>query len=192
MGDGLQASSLRSRKILLVDRDGTVSRKLAPGEYLANWEQFEFVPETVQAMRELAADGFEFIVITNQAGIGLGVVEAEEVERIHEKMTGELARLGITVLKVYMSPDHGESESVMRKPKPGMFLLASDEYRFSLDRVLYVGDDIRDCQAAAAAGCGMVFLTSDVKVEDLPVTGHHQSVHESLMGALEVIRNHYD
>jgi D-glycero-D-manno-heptose 1,7-bisphosphate phosphatase len=181
-----------TKKILLIDRDGTISRRLARGQYVATWEQFEFVPETVLAMRELADYGFEFIVITNQAGIALGVVEEAEVDRIHENMTAELGRRGITVLKVYMSPDHWDSGSVMRKPAPGMFHLASDEHRFRLDRVLYVGDDIRDCQAAAAAGCGMVFLSDDSDVGHLPVTRHHQSVHRSLMEALEMIRSQYD
>jgi histidinol-phosphate phosphatase family protein len=143
-------------------------------------------------MRELADDGFEFIVITNQAGIALGVVEEAEVDRIHENMTAELSLLSITVLKIYMSPDHWDSGSVMRKPAPGMFHLASDEHRFRLDRVLYVGDDIRDCQAAAAAGCGMIFLADTTVGHDLPATRHHQSVHESFMGALEVIRSYYD
>ena len=181
-----------TKRILLIDRDGTISRRLARGQYVATWEQFEFVPETVQAMRELADDGFEFIVITNQAGIALGVVEEAEVDRIHENMTAELSLLGITVLKVYMSPDHWDSGSLMRKPAPGMFHLASDEHRFRLDRVLYVGDDIRDCQAAAAAGCGMIFLADATVEHDLPASRHHQSVHESFMGALEVIRTYYD
>ncbi len=181
-----------TKKILLIDRDGTISRRLARGQYVTTWEQFEFVPETVQAMRELADDGFEFIVITNQAGIALGVVEEAEVDRIHENMTMELGRRGIPVLDVYMSPDHWDSGSVMRKPAPGMFHLASDEHRFRLDRVLYVGDDIRDCQAAAAAGCGMVFLTDGSDIGHLPVTRHHQSAHRSLMEALEMIRSRYD
>ena len=181
-----------TKRILLIDRDGVISRRLARGQYVATWEQFEFVPETVQAMSELADDGFEFIVITNQAGIALGVVEEAEVDRIHQHMTAELGRRGITVLEVYMSPDHWDSGSVMRKPAPGMFHLAADEHRFRLDRVIYVGDDIRDCQAAAAAGCGMVFLTDDSDVGHLPVTRHHQSVHRSLMEALEMIRSQYD
>mgnify|MGYP001404829501 CR=1 FL=1 len=180
-----------TKKILLIDRDGTISQQLERGQYVATWEQFEFVPETVQAMRELADDGFEFIVITNQAGIALGVVEEAEVDRIHENMTAELGRRGIPVLDVYMSPDHWDSGSVMRKPAPGMFQLASDEHRFRLDRVLYVGDDIRDCQAAVAAGCGMVYLAAADSVIQLPGNRRHCSRHRFLTDAVEVIRNFY-
>jgi len=183
---------LSPKKILLMDRDGTISRKLETGQYVETWEQFEFVPETVRAMRKLADHGFEFIVITNQAGIALGVVEEIEVNRIHENMTAELSQRGITVIDVYMSPDHWSSGSVMRKPAPGMFHLASDEHRFRLDQVLYVGDDIRDCQAAATAGCGMIFLTSDAEIGNLPETRQHQSIHRTLVEAVEMIKRHYE
>jgi phosphoglycolate phosphatase-like HAD superfamily hydrolase len=73
-----------------------------------------------------------------------------------------------------------------------MFYEAAQDHALLLDRVLYVGDDIRDCQAAAAAGCGMIFLADATVGHDLPASRHHQSVHESFMGALEVIRSYYD
>ena len=191
MQERLQESVARPPKILLMDRDGTIGRKLPRGEYLAKWEDFEFLPETVQAMCELSAEGFEFIVITNQAGIALGLVDEAEVNRIHENMLAELGKLGISVLGVYVSPDHWKSGSVMRKPAPGMFHAAAADHCFQVAKVLYVGDDIRDCYAAAAAGCGMVLLADDEEVHDLPPTPYHQSVHSSLMEALETIRSHY-
>ena len=91
-----------------------------------------------------------------------------------------------------VSSDHWDCGSVMRNPVPEMVHLVSEEHRFRLDRVLYVGDDIRDCQAAAAAGCGMIFLADTMVGHDLPASRHHQSVHESFVGALEVIRSCYD
>jgi len=179
------------KRILLIDRDGTINRKAAPGEYVATREQFEFIPETVAAMRELAGDGFRFIVITNQAGIALGTVDPEAVEAIHQAMIDRLAVEGIEVLDVYLSPDHWDSGSKTRKPAPGLFHAASIDHRFRLDRVLYVGDDERDCQAAANAGCGMVFLNDGGLSADLPGNRRHLSVHRSLLAAVPVIRDHY-
>lgn len=73
-----------------------------------------------------------------------------------------------------------------------MFHLASDQHRFRLDQALYVGDDIRDCQAAAAAGCGMIFLSDGEEAENLPTTRYHRSVHRTLTAAVGVIGNHYE
>ncbi len=179
------------RRVLLIDRDGTINRKAAPGEYVATWSEFVFIPETVEAMRILAGDGFEFVVITNQAGIALGVVDAQDVDRIHERMSEALSDIGVEVRGIYLSPDHWEVGSSSRKPAPGMFYAASEDHRFRLDRVLYVGDDVRDCEAAVNAGCGMVFLDDGDGHGDLPINRRHCSVHRSLLDAVEQIRDYY-
>ncbi|MBI11298.1 MAG: hypothetical protein CMM55_17420 [Rhodospirillaceae bacterium] len=181
-------NALGARKVLLIDRDGTINRSVGRGQYVSTWEEFEFREDTVEAMETLASEGYSFIVITNQAGIALGLVDPMEVDRIHEHMVVELAGRGIPVLDVYVCPDHWDSGSKRRKPAPGMFFEAAIDHALLLDRVLYIGDDIRDCQAAVAAGCGMVFLADEAMSHDLPVSRHHQSVHSSLLGALDAIR----
>ena len=91
-----------------------------------------------------------------------------------------------------MSSDHWDCGSVMRNPVPEMVHLVSEEHRFRLDRALHMGDDIRGCQAAVGAGCGMIFLSDDKETVDLPASRHHQSVHCSLTEAIETIKSHYD
>jgi histidinol-phosphate phosphatase family protein len=153
----------RPKKILLIDRDGTMNEKAPRGEYITNWNQFKWVPETREALIKLAAVGFKFIVITNQAGIARKMIDPEALEDIHQKMIADLAGVGVEVLKIYMCPDHWDDNSFMRKPAPGMFFQVAKEFNLRMDHCLYVGDDERDCQAAANAGCGMVYLTSDGK-----------------------------
>ena len=162
---------LRPKKILLIDRDGTMNEKARRGEYITNWNQFKWVPETREALIKLAAVGFKFIVITNQAGIARKMLDPEALEDIHQKMIADLAGVGVEVLKVYMCPDHWDDNSFMRKPAPGMFFQVAKEFNLRMDHCLYVGDDERDCQAAANAGCGMVYLTSydkPPKLEEFP------------------------
>ena len=178
-------------KVLLMDRDGTINRSPGPGRYLDCWEAFEFREDTVDAMHELSLDGYSFIVITNKAGVARGIVEADEVERIHRNMVDALAVRGISVLEVYSCVDHPDVHSVRRKPAPGMFLEAAREYGLRLDRMLYVGDDIRDCSAAVAAGCGMVLLADGRLSYDLPLNPQYCSVQKSLVTALEDIREFY-
>jgi D-glycero-D-manno-heptose 1,7-bisphosphate phosphatase len=76
----------------------------------------------------------------------------------------ELAEDGVEVLKTFMSPHHWDENSFMRKPAPGMFFQAAKEFNLRMDRILYVGDDERDCMAAWNAGCGMVYLTEEVEM----------------------------
>lgn len=155
----LMSSYLKPKKILLIDRDGTLNIKAPQGQYITSLSEFQWIPESIEALRLLASHGFEFIVITNQAGIARKMLNPDELENIHRKMISDLANVGANVLKVYSCPDHWDDHSFMRKPEPGMFFEAAKDFNLRMDRVLYVGDDVRDCVAAENAGCGMVYLS---------------------------------
>jgi D-glycero-D-manno-heptose 1,7-bisphosphate phosphatase len=149
---------LAVKRILLIDRDGTINGRPPQGEYLSGWQAFRWIEPTVDAMRQLAGLGFRFIVISNQAGIGRGVVAAAAVEEINRRMVAELSSQGIDVLDVYVCPHHWEDRCRCRKPEPGLFFDASREHLLRMDRTVYVGDDPRDCRAAFNAGCLSVLV----------------------------------
>ena len=182
---------LKPKKILLIDRDGTINEKAPKGEYISNWQEFSWIPETRRAMMQLSKNGFQFIIITNQAGIARQMISPESVEYIHKKMSDELRAIGIEVLRIYTCPDHWNANSLMRKPAPGMFFQAAKDFSLKLDNCLYVGDDERDCLAAANAGCGMVYITNDEilpRLEELPKS---LFVSKSLEGAVNHIIDMY-
>lgn len=157
----LMCDYLKPKRILLIDRDGTINVKAPRGEYITNWSGFEWISETRQAMKQLAAEGFKFIVITNQAGIARKMIDPNELEMLHRNMVAVLASEGVEILKIYCCPNHWKDESFMRKPSPGMFFQAAKDFNLRMDRCIYVGDDERDCQAAYNAGCGMVYVSSE-------------------------------
>jgi D-glycero-D-manno-heptose 1,7-bisphosphate phosphatase len=162
---------LTPKKIILMDRDGTINVKADEGKYIENWATFRWIVDTRIAMKKLAQQGFEFIVITNQAGIARGIVGEAEVANIHKHMVEELANDGIKIRCVYVSPHHWSENSFERKPSPGMFIRASQEHKFRLDHCFYVGDDDRDCIAAANAGCAMAHLakaSSLLEIQEMP------------------------
>jgi histidinol-phosphate phosphatase family protein len=174
----LMCEYLKPKRILLIDRDGTINKKAPQGEYITNWSKFEWIPETLRAMKYLSKEGFQFIVITNQAGIARKMINPEELEKIHQNMVQALATEGVKVLKIYMSTHHWDDNSFMRKPSPGMFFQAARDFKLRMDRCLYVGDDDRDCEAARNAGCGMVFLSGDTG--SAGSAGHVQPFFQSL------------
>jgi D-glycero-D-manno-heptose 1,7-bisphosphate phosphatase len=144
---------LRPRRLLLLDRDGVINRKAHRGEYVSTREQFKWIPETLDALQRLASEGFEFIILSNQAGIGRGKMRAKAVASLHEWMVQELAKRGILILDVLVCPHHWDDRCSCRKPKPGLFFQASEKYGFWLEHTIYVGDDPRDSEAAQNAGC---------------------------------------
>jgi len=187
----LMIEYLKPKKILLIDRDGTINVKAPKGEYISKWGNFEWITETRQAMKKLAEAGFKFIVITNQAGIARGMIDPVELERIHKNMISVLASEGIEILKIYCCPDHWMEDSFMRKPSPGMFFQAAKDFKLRMDRCIYVGDDERDCIAAANAGCGMLYLCNEGKDPELGEYPRPYFRSQSLRECVSLIKNFY-
>lgn len=187
----LMGEYLRPKRILLIDRDGTINEKAPRGEYITNWNQFKWVPQTRAALMELATAGFKFIVITNQAGIARKMIDPDALDEIHQRMTEELAEDGIDVLRVFMSPHHWDEKSFMRKPAPGMFFQAAKEFCLRMDRCLYIGDDERDCEAAWNAGCGIVYLTDEGNMPSLENYPNPFFLARTLHEKVEEIKKYY-
>lgn len=160
---------LTPKRIILLDRDGTINKKAEKGKYITSWDKFKFIQKNIEGLKVLGDLGFEFIIITNQAGVSTNEIDLNTLNEIHKKMTVQLNLLNIRILKIYVSIDHWGSNSFRRKPNPGMLFEASKEFHLRLDHTFFIGDDERDCLAAANAGCGSLFLTeSDENIGSNP------------------------
>ena len=178
---------LKLKKIILLDRDGTINKKAERGKYITSWNEFEFISKNIEGLKELASYGFEFIVITNQAGISTNEIDQDKLNQIHEKMVRYLNCLNIKIIKIFISNDHWRSDSFRRKPNPGMLFEASKEFHFRLDQTFFIGDDKRDCFAAHNAGCGSLLLTESYEGE-LPKTDYHSKY---IIGLVPFILNKF-
>ena len=158
---------LKSKKIILIDRDGVINKKAPKGEYIRTWEEFEWIEDTVQVMKKLAQQGYSFIVITNQAGIARKMVSEKDLARMHQLMISKLKSEGIIILDVYVCPHHWDDNCECRKPKAGLFYHIAKEHLLRMDKTLYIGDDVRDCEAAYNAECGSVLIASNDEYESV-------------------------
>ena len=149
---------LAVKRVLMIDRDGTINKRAPRGEYIASWHDFHWEPQTVEAMRQLAKEGFRFLVLSNQAGIARGMLKSKTVDEINARMVFELREQGIDVIDVYICPHHWDEGCSCRKPNPGMFFRASRSHLLRMDRTVYVGDDPRDSRAAFNAECLSVLI----------------------------------
>jgi D-glycero-D-manno-heptose 1,7-bisphosphate phosphatase len=149
---------LQVKRVVMIDRDGTLNERPPRGEYVRDWDGFHWIGENVEGLRRLAQQGFQFIVISNQAGIARGMVDPDAAAEINRRMVGELASQGIDVLDVYVCPHHWDEGCTCRKPAPGLFFQASRQHLLRMDRTVYIGDDPRDCRAAFNAECECVLV----------------------------------
>jgi len=148
-------------KTIFLDRDGVINKNL-DNDYVKSWAEFEFLANAKRAISRLTQNGYEIIVITNQAGVNKNLVSADMVEEIHCRMIDEISAAGGIIKKIYYCPHRQDENCECRKPKPGMLLQASQDYDIELDKAYLVGDSMRDIEAGASVGCKTILV----------VTGH--------------------
>jgi len=166
----------RKRKILFLDRDGTLNVKAPKAEYVKRPEEFGFLPGAVEALKKLFDAGYEFYIISNQSGIARGAMTEADLTAIHAKMQGELQKQGVKISAVYYCPHGWDSTCECRKPKPGMLFQAAREHNIDLSCTIFIGDDERDKEAGDAAGVKTILVPSDVGVAAaLPVLLYQSS-----------------
>ena len=154
-------SAAASRKAAFLDRDGVINLDRA---YVHRWDEFEFVPGAVEAMRRLKQAGYALVVVTNQSGLARGYFTEKQYRALTQAMKQALAEAGAAVDEVYHCPHHPEGSVAdlsidcdCRKPAPGMILRAARELNLSLPASLLIGDKPCDIRAARAAGVGRAY-----------------------------------
>jgi histidinol-phosphate phosphatase family protein len=139
-------SEIDQRWTLFLDRDGVINEKLE-GDYVKHIDEFHFINRTLEAM-ELLANRFGVIVIvTNQQGIGKGLMSEEELLGIHQYMLSEVFNHGGRVDGVFYCPYLAEDDPSCRKPKTGMAFEARDRFpEIDFKRSVMVGDSVSDME----------------------------------------------
>jgi histidinol-phosphate phosphatase family protein len=159
-------------RVAFLDRDGVINKKLSEDRYVTKWEEFEFLPGSVEAVRLLSEKGFIVIVITNQRGIGRGMMTEEDLIGIHNKMVAEIEAGGGSIDKIYFCPHDKDDNCDCRKPKAGMLFNAIDDLKASgievdMKKSYFFGDSEKDIIAGRTAGVRTVAVGKPIKGCDL-------------------------
>lgn len=152
-------------KAVFLDRDGVINEYPGEGKYLTNWENFRFLPGVKQALKKLSDNGFEFFIISNQAGVSKGIFSQEELDRITKNMVCELQKENIVLSGVYYCTHEQEDNCCCRKPKTGMIDSAVQQFKrknndLNLSKSFFVGDTIRDIETGKSAGLKTILVYS--------------------------------
>ncbi len=136
---------------VVLDRDGVLNRESETG-WLSNPAQWEWETGSLEALQVLARAGIELSIVSNQSGIGRGVVARGDVDRLHQWLRAELAAAGVELQGIYVCPHAPEDGCDCRKPEPGLVQQAMRECGVAAARTMLIGDDLRDLEAGLRAG----------------------------------------
>lgn len=136
---------------LLLDRDGVIN-VLLPGDYVKRWEEFHFLPGVPEMLAKWTAQGKRLFIVTNQRGVGKGLMSQQDLDDIHRQMCALIGRAGGRIDGIYTCTDVDEN-SPRRKPQTGLFLeLLKDHPDIRPEDCLMIGDSASDMEFARNCG----------------------------------------
>ncbi len=142
--------------LILLDRDGVVN--FDSKDYIKSAAEWEPIPRSLEAIVALRNRGYLVALCTNQAGIGRGIFTLKDLAAVHDKLKKALNRLGGDLDGLAFCPHHPDDNCRCRKPEPGMLYDMMANLKVAAVDTTFVGDSLKDVQAALAAGCTAVLV----------------------------------
>ena len=166
-----------SNNIVIMDRDGVINKD--SGDYIRSAAEWTPIEGSIEALVLLKEIGKRVFVATNQSGIGRGLFDESELEAIHKKMIKTVEKAGGQIEGVVHCPHQPSDLCECRKPRLGLLRQIEQLADQSVLGCPFVGDSLRDIEAAQAAGCEPVLV----------LTGNGLKTKPLVRGEVEVFNN---
>lgn len=128
---------------LYLDRDGIINKK-KDNDYVKSWDEFIFIKGSLKAISILSNIFKKIFIVSNQRGIGRGIMTDQDLEIIHDRMMRKIEYEKGRIDKIYYCSDINNS-SINRKPNPGMALESKNDFNdIEFNNSFMVGDQLSD------------------------------------------------
>ena len=149
---------MKKYKIAFLDRDGVLNKSEINNGYIGFIKDFKWIAGAKKAIKFLKKNNFKVVIVTNQSGIARGFFSIKDVYKLHNYLKIELIKFGTAVDKIYFCPYHKDGvvkkykkNSILRKPKIGMFLKVSKIWNIDKKKSFMIGDQKTDIEFAKRA-----------------------------------------
>jgi len=144
---------------LFLDRDGVINEKL-DGDYVKRLSEFQFIRGALESIVQMKKTFQRILVVTNQQGIGKGLMSHEELSNVHDFMLSHINASGGRIDKVYYCPELQKKNAKCRKPNTGMPLQALKDFpEINFEKSIMVGDSNSDIEMGKRLKMVTVFLS---------------------------------
>jgi D-glycero-D-manno-heptose 1,7-bisphosphate phosphatase len=141
---------------IFLDRDGVIIENRP--DYVQTWEDVKFISGALPALARIKDTSFKIVIVTNQAGIGRGIISRMVAEDINARLIHEIRQANGRIDGLYFCPHKPEDGCSCRKPQQGLILQAAEDLIIDLRRSIMIGDNLSDVQAGQAAGIEQLVL----------------------------------
>lgn len=149
---------MSGRPAAFLDRDGTL---IHDTDYPRDPALVELLPGAAAALRQFRDAGCALVVVSNQSGIGRGLITPAEAAAVHCRFVELLAENGVALDGAYYCPHAPGDGCDCRKPAPGLILRAAAELSLDLARSVMIGDKASDVEAGRRARCQAIRFAGD-------------------------------
>lgn len=169
------------KKILFIDRDGTLIKEAPPTYQLDAFSKLEFYPDMFLYMRKIATElDYELVMVTNQDGLGTASFPEDTFWPVHNLVMTSLENEAIHFSEVCIDRTFPEEHAPTRKPATGMLTRYLNNPEYDIANSFVIGDRITDMQLAKNLGCKGIWLNIDAslgaaEIQDT-ITGLKQDV----------------
>ena len=150
------------KKILFIDRDGTLIKEAPPTYQLDSFSKLEFFPDMFFYLRKIAAElDYELVMVTNQDGLGTASFPEETFWPVHNMVMQSLQNEAIHFSEVLIDKTLPAEQAPTRKPATGLLTKYLNNEAYDIPNSFVIGDRITDIQLAKNLGCKGIWLNMD-------------------------------
>lgn len=153
----LKHDILKRHKAVFLDRDGVINEDI---EYLHEVKKLKYTGGALEGLLNIQKMGFKIVIITTQAGIGLGYFTKEDFFKVNKAMLQKFSEYGIVASKIYFCPHSVSENCFCRKPQIGLIEKARVDLNLDLNNSWMIGDKSSDILAGKKAGCHTIMVNS--------------------------------
>ncbi len=147
-------------KLIILDRDGVINKDR--DDFVKTVDEWEALPQSIDAIALLSQSGYQVVVATNQSGIARKLLSIHDLNEMHRKMHRLVSQQGGKISGIWFCAHTDVDKCQCRKPKTGMIEDILTRFNADAEDTIMVGDSLRDLQAIANVG-GKPFLVTTGK-----------------------------
>jgi imidazoleglycerol-phosphate dehydratase/histidinol-phosphatase len=170
------------KRILFIDRDGTLIKEAPPTYQVDSFEKLEFYPRVFEFMTKIAAEfDFELVMVTNQDGLGTPSFPEHTFWPVQDFVMQSLENEGIYFSAVHIDKTYPAENAPTRKPGIGMLLEYLNNDQYDIKNSFVIGDRITDVQLAKNLGCKAFWLNNDPDLGGKEISNTMQELEKTIV-----------
>lgn len=169
------------RKLLFIDRDGTLIKEAPPTYQIDTFEKLVFYPDMFVWIKRIANElDYELVMITNQDGLGTATYPEETFWPIQNFILKTLENEGVIFSNIHIDKTYASENAPTRKPDTGMLMQYLNNPEYDIEGSFVIGDRVTDVQLAKNLGCKAIWINNDASLGAAEITNDITSLQSTI------------